>query len=81
MKKWCIWCEMGEEANQKGELREYLWIHPTCFDSVADLKSDFDEVKKLLEAGKSYKEINAFLERAEDFRRRWNNTIKKLRGV
>jgi len=80
VKAWCIWCEMGNIPSSSG----YFWIHRSCARKMMDVDSDIRSIKKILEGThnrnkKDKDKLNAvfkFIEDMEDFKRRWDNSMK-----
>ena len=64
-----------------------VWIHEKCFFEITEMVSDIKKVKKILE-GKLEKwehpdTVVSFLKRMDDFRRRWEGSMRligKLKG-
>jgi len=83
MKCWCVWCEQGEGVSKSG----YYWIHPKCADELMDISGDLKSVKEMLQGihrrnkqdDNKFSVICKFIADMEDFKRRWDNTIKKIK--
>ncbi len=75
-KAWCIWCESGNGRPND----DFFWLHEDCFYKITDIMDDVKQVKKMLDEHKSIDEIARFLERGEDFVRKWNNTSKIIKS-
>lgn len=79
MKAWCIWCEVGDAYPKSG----YAWIHPKCFEDLCDISDDMKTIKEFMEGKRPSDNVEDFLSRMADFRRRWEGSmelIKKLKG-
>jgi hypothetical protein len=84
MRAWCIWCENGESKGKHG----YYWIHMKCAEQLIDINGDIESIKKMLlgihrrnqDDEDKFNVIMKYIEDMEDFRRRWDNTMKLIKG-
>ena len=89
MKAWCVWCESPKNSEPQNG---YYWIHMSCAEKLMDIKSDLNNIQKILERKhRRNKEnenelitVDKFIKDMEIFNRRWEGTmkiIKDFKGV
>ena len=80
-KAWCMWCEMGDQYPPMYKRNGMVWIHESCFLEITDLKGEIKHIRALLdgkEPGPKGDTIESFLERTEDFKKRWNKSMELI---
>ena len=79
--KHCVWCD-SEGCKQKAD--GFFYIHERCAEQLMDVNSDLHTIREILEGTHTrnklgddrIKLIFDFINDMEDFKRRWDNTIK-----
>jgi hypothetical protein len=85
MKAYCIWCEIGNCNTKNG----YLWIHQRCADELMDISQDIKSIRKILEGihprnnidEDNLNTVKKFIDDMQDFRRRWDNSMKIITQI
>lgn len=86
-KAWCIWCEDGIIYPKNG----YCWIHPQCFDEIASIARNIEQVGKYLRGelprikgnGEllGYKTVEEFLVSMADFDKRSKHVMELFKQM
>jgi len=88
MKAWCIWCEDGDRYPPMYKRNGMVWIHEKCANQLMDINQDIKSIKEMLKGvhprNKKEKDrlkvVVDFIKDMEDFRKRWDNTIKMIKN-
>ena len=73
----CLWCQYGnvpKSLNEKG----FVWVHLSCLMELQDFRQDTKAIKEILE-GKRNESIEVYLERMQNFDKKWNNSMKLIK--
>ncbi len=77
----CVWCD-GEADFGK----DMMYIHKKCYFELTDVASEIEGIKEFIEGKRPNKNlpddtIEKFLERMEDFRVKWSNSMKLIKEI
>ena len=74
----CFYCESGNVPKNL-EKKGFIWIHLDCFMKLNNFKNDLTSVKEILEGMGSNETIESFINRMQEFDKKWDNTTKILK--
>lgn len=74
----CFLCEVGTvPKNVQG--KGYVWVHLDCLMEMFEIKSDFESVRAILKGERDKEPVEVFLERMQNFDKKWRNSLKLLK--
>lgn len=81
----CVWCEDSDAKSTSG----YYWIHLNCVEKLMDYRDDIKSIKEILQGTHlrnkkdedKLKLVCEFIEDMENFRKRWEGTMKFIKEV
>ncbi len=80
MSMWCFYCQSGDTSGVVFK-NGFAWIHQTCFEELLDNANSVEQILKIVNGEKPDDSITKFIERMEDFKRRWGNSMKFVEEV
>ena len=75
----CFWCQTGnvpKNLQNKG----FVWIHLDCLMEINDFRQDTKAIQEIIK-GKRNESIENYLERMQEFDRKWNNSMKLIKQL